>query len=420
MSTIVARGWCPSALRPMETGDGYLVRLRVANGSLSFALADEIAALSLRFGNGLIDLSARGNLQLRGVAAKGLDGLWARLADVGLLDADPAVEATRNVVPSPLAGFDDSAALDARPLVAALEARLTQETALRALPAKFGFLVDGGGVAPLTGVEADIGLHAFVAGDRPRLAVRLGGSLAGSVSPDEAPDVAIRIGHAFLGLRADERRMGALVERVGVAAIARRASICADVDAPAPPRPVDRRDLLGVHTLGGASFVGAAVAFGQLRAQSLRQLAERAERHGAAELRLSPWRAVFAVGLRTEAARALAGEVGDCGFIVEGDDPRLALAACSGRPACASAHADVRSAALSLAPLLAGYKGMLHVSGCPKGCAHPARAPVTFVAAGEGYDLVENGLARDEPSSRGLSLAALAAYLESHGVGAAG
>ena len=413
MNAIAPKGWCPSALRPMETGDGYLVRLRIVNGALPFAWARAIAALSERFGNSLIDLTARANLQLRGVTEAGLDDLWARLADIGLLAADLAAEAAPNVTPSPLAGFDESMVLDTRSIVAALEARLMQDVALRALPAKFGFLVDGGGVASLAGIDADVGLHAFRTPDGPRFAIRLGGALAGSIAVHEAPEAAGRIGAAFLALRLDERRMAPLVQRLGVAAIARRVAIGGDAEGVAPA-PTHRRAVLGVHAVGATSFVGAAVAFGQLNARSLRQLADRAEAHGAAELRLAPWRALLAPGLDANAARALAEELGDCGFILDNDDARLALAACSGKPACASAHDDVRMTALSLAPLLGDYRGVLHVSGCRKGCAHNARAPLTFVASAGGYDVVENGLARDEPSARGLSVAALAASLGAH------
>jgi precorrin-3B synthase len=40
----------------------------------------------------------------------------------------------------------------------------------------------------------------------------------------------------------------------------------------------------------------------------------------------------------------------------------------------------------------------IHVSGCAKGCAHPARAALTVVGTGTGCALVANGSARDEPS----------------------
>ena len=59
---------CFGALRPMLSGDGLVVRLRLSCGEAPLALAAEIADWADRFGNGLIDLSARGNLQIRGVS----------------------------------------------------------------------------------------------------------------------------------------------------------------------------------------------------------------------------------------------------------------------------------------------------------------------------------------------------------------
>jgi precorrin-3B synthase len=413
VTEILRKGWCPGSLRPMETGDGYLVRLRLTNGVLFFERAAEIAALSEGFGNGLIDLSARANLQLRGVPKAKLQRLWERLDELGLLDADAASEAVRNVVPSPLAGYDDSAELDARPIVAALEARLTSEKALHPLPPKFGFLVDGGGVLPLTGVDVDVRFEAFMSKAGPRLAVRLGGVAAGAIDPVRAADAASAIAHAFIALRgAEERRMGALVKRVGVATIARHAGIedCAAI--PSPPARVERRVFLGVHALGAGAFIGAAVVFGRMRAGDLSLLAERAEAHGAAELRLTAWRAVLAPGLAPNAAQALDADLAAAGFILDGADPRLALAACPGKPACASAFADVRATALSLAPFLKSFEGVLHVSGCAKGCALHAPAPITLVATPDGYDLVRNGFARDEPAHRGLHIEALVGYLK--------
>jgi precorrin-3B synthase len=98
-------GWCPGALRPMESGDGWLVRLRLTAGVLSLDRARAIAALARRHGNGLIDLSSRANLQLRGVTEASLALLTAELDALGLLDADADAEAVRNVVVSPLAGL---------------------------------------------------------------------------------------------------------------------------------------------------------------------------------------------------------------------------------------------------------------------------------------------------------------------------
>jgi precorrin-3B synthase len=52
------------------------------------------------------------------------------------------------------------------------------------------------------------------------------------------------------------------------------------------------------------------------------------------------------------------------------------------------------------AEIAAPYLGdsfKIHVSGCAKGCAHPARAALTVVGTGAGCALVANGSARGEP-----------------------
>ncbi len=118
------KGWCPGALAPMLSGDGYIFRLRLVNGSLSFERARKFAELARRYGNGAFDLSARANLQMRGVGVEDIPALQAELAALGLLNSDLRAEAVRNIVPSPLAGFDPTALIDARPLVEVLDALL--------------------------------------------------------------------------------------------------------------------------------------------------------------------------------------------------------------------------------------------------------------------------------------------------------
>ncbi|MEO6855833.1 MAG: hypothetical protein ABI410_07150, partial [Rhodoferax sp.] len=61
------QGWCPGALRPMLSGDGLVVRVRPYAGRLTPAQAAGIAALARQHGNGMLDLTSRANLQLRGV-----------------------------------------------------------------------------------------------------------------------------------------------------------------------------------------------------------------------------------------------------------------------------------------------------------------------------------------------------------------
>ena len=403
MTVISRKGWCPGALAPMLSGDGYIFRLRLTNGALTFARAKIFAALARRYGNGAFDLSARANLQMRGVGAAHIAPLQDELAALGLLDTDPRAEAVRNIVPSPLAGFDPSALIDTRPLVVALEALLTREKALHDLPPKFGFSIDGGGALPLIGLSTDIDFAALAGGAAPRLQVSLGGTPAGDIAPDQICATAAILARHFLRLRGDDRRMSALVARIGVGPLLEGAPVVMARRAEGALGANGK--ILGAQDCGAYSFVGAGLLFGRITADELEGLAQAAQDCGAVELRLTPWRALLAVGLSRQGAERLANDLPRLGFLLDDDDPRLAFSACPGAPACSSALADVRAFALALAPHWRANAGRIHVSGCAKGCAFHGRAP-TFVAERDGFSLVENGFARDEPSARGLDLAA--------------
>ena len=66
MSTFDRRGACPGLSAPMPTGDGLLVRLMPTD---SVVVADLLAlcAAARRDGNGTIEITARGSLQVRGL-----------------------------------------------------------------------------------------------------------------------------------------------------------------------------------------------------------------------------------------------------------------------------------------------------------------------------------------------------------------
>ncbi|MGO9392313.1 precorrin-3B synthase [Rhodoblastus sp.] len=405
------KGWCPGALAPMLSGDGYIFRLRLTNGILSFERAKALSDLSRRYGNGAFDLSARANLQMRGVGTEDIPALQEELSALGLLDSDARAEAVRNIVPSPLAGFDPTASIDARPLVMALEALLTREKALHDLPPKFGFSIDGGGALPLAGVVTDIDFTAVADGEAPRLLVTLGGVDAGLVAPENLVAAAETLVRNFLRLRENDGRMSALVARIGVAPLLENCPAKAQAEFGLFRIAWSDRGeaaaywpILGARNCGGKNFVGAGLLFGRIEADTLEALADAAEESGAGELRLTPWRVMLAVGLSPEGAETLAARLAKLGFILDASDPRLAFSACPGAPACSSALGDVRAAALALAPHWRVDAGRVHVSGCAKGCAFHGRA-LTLVAGDDGFSLVENGFARDEPVARRLDLA---------------
>jgi precorrin-3B synthase len=412
------KGWCPGALKPMETGDGLLARVRAPRGRLSLDQAAALTDSAIACGNGAIGLTARANLHLRGLSEETLPNLHARLEDAVLIDADPEIERLRNIVASPLDDLDPEALLDLEPSVAALETRLKADEALRQLPAKFSFVFDALGRLPLGEVEADIRFEASRDGT---LAVFLADddALAAQCAPAKAGDVAARLGLAFLALagagEAAPRRMRALVERTGASAVFAAAG-CETQPSPRSQRRAVLRDMIGARELGAAVVVGAAAAFGEIEAVRFRALIERARALGASGLRLTPWRAFLIVGLDRRGAESLVHSMAELGFIVDADDPRLRIAACPGAPACMYGHRSVRDDATRWAALLPKGDGViLHVSGCAKGCARPNATAATLTATATGYDLILGARADDPPARRGLPGAEVAQFLANEG-----
>ena len=420
----LVKGWCPGARRPMETGDGLLVRLRITAGIVSADLAGEIADLSRRFGNELIDLSQRANLQIRGVEADDLDDLLGELDRLGLLDPSAEAEAVRNIVPSPLAGLDPSAAIDGRALEAALEARLTADHALFALPGKFGFAVDDGGRLSLDDVAIDVRLTGLVTPDGPRVLVavaeRPGHCQPIAVVPIEAvPDRAAALARAVVTLRESlpeaPRRLHEIIGRTGIAALFHAAGfgeVMADVVT--LPRRHGAEAVLGDHTREPGAYVGVGAPFGRFTADQFALLGELAGERGGGELRLTPWRAVLIPGVAPEKMARIRPWLAAGRFVTAPDDPRLAVVTCAGATGCRNATLDTRDHAEQLASLarrLAPHGTTLHVSGCEKGCAHPGPAPFTLTARDGSYDLVRGGRPWDTPMLKRLSLVEAAAAL---------
>jgi precorrin-3B synthase len=353
------RGWCPSLYEPMESGDGLLVRVKPRAARLSADDAMFLAGAASRFGQGVMELTSRANLQFRGFDSTGAAEFAQVVAARGLAALDHGAERRRNIVSSPLNDADPDMAALAVELAAMLE-----DTTLAALPGKFGLVLDGGGVVPVAGAPGDVLLQ-------PRLGTVLislsDGALAASVPLAEAVAATRRVLAAFLAM--DGYRMRDLPE----------AEVFAMAGLRTGERPPMSSPVRAVGDFGHA--FGFGLPFGQIDAPGLHALATLA-RTGDGTLRIGPWRSILLPGIDATAARALPG------FITDPDDPLLGIAACAGMPACPHATTRTRDDARRLAPLLHGRR--LHVSGCAKGCARPAAADITLVGENGRYRMADS------------------------------
>lgn len=362
------KGWCPGAHRPMRSGDGLILRVRPRLGRLTAAQVGGICEAAARFGSGILELTSRANVQIRGVTEAGFPPLLERLDALGLLDPDEGAEAVRNVVVAPLWRAGDATERIATELLAGL-------AGLPPLPAKFGFAVDAGDGPVLGGVGADVRIERGVAGG---LVVRADGAATGQATGAPVA-AALDLARWFADHGgADAGRMARL-----------RAPEPGAAPAAAQPAPEP-----GMTTLG--PLLGAP--FGHVEAAALAALVRVS---GAEAVRVTPWRSLLLEGGRV---------VPSPGFVDRPGDPLLAVDACAGAPACPAATVQTRALARALAGRSAGR---LHVSGCVKGCARAVPAAVVLVGRDGRYDLVLDGRAGDAPVATGLTAEAVLARIGS-------
>ncbi len=364
MSAPQVKGWCPGAYRPMMAADGLVMRVRPAFARLTAREVFGLCELAQHYGQPGLEVTNRANVQIRGVAETDHDTVLQGLGDLGLLDADPALESRRNILVSPFWQAGDLT----HALTQTLLARLSD---LPELPAKVGFAVDCGPRPLLRGDSADIRLEQGANG----LILLADGATAGrAVTQDSAIPALIEMAH-WLSERiaSDQRRMSSV--RAGTALPEEWCNA-----TPQSPGPVP---CIGAVSLG--ALLGCA--FGQIDATALVQVVETQD---LAAVRLTPWRMVLLEGAEMSEGAA---------FVTDPVDPIMRINACVGAPFCASATVSTRDIARRLAPRI---DGTLHVSGCAKGCARRMPADVTLVGRDGTFDLVRDGTAADDPNQRGL------------------
>lgn len=396
---VTVKGWCPGALRPMQTGDGLIVRVRPRVGALSTRQVLSLSEIARRHGNGLIDLTRRANLQIRGLDEGDLPAVWHALSESGLLDVHAEAEAVRNVMVSPLAGIDAAQLCDVRPIAAALETALCETPALWALPGKFGFIVDGGGLLSLDGERADIRLKAVSTPDGTRMAIGIdatqGTDWLRLLPLDEAHTAAIELARAFISLA---RLSGCTRMRVldhAAVAVLREALAEHGLPYEAVVSNVGEGIWLGVIDADQKPLaVGIGAPFGRITAHDFSRLAETAFDLGVGELRLSPWRVLYAPVTDDAQTMRLLAAAKELGFVIAPGDPLMSIDACPGAPACRSACVDTRSAARKIAALMPlDGVASVHVSGCTKGCARSQPADLVLVGNPNGFAIVRDGTA---------------------------
>ena len=379
----LARGACPTLSAPMETGDGLLARI-VPSGSMAIDDFAALCAAARTHGNGLMEITARGSLQVRGLTEISAP-LFANTVEGLEIPFDDNVPVLVSPLPAhPSAGVQPrDLAAEIRPAIAARGLELAP---------KVSVAIDDGGPISLDELAADIRLRAVDGDAVQQLLVSVGGdhetaTRLGVTRIDHAASLIVELLTALAESGAHVRARD-VVAREGLDRFLRAAG---SRIAAAPSHPAVRTtETIGLHRLhDGACAIGVALPFGQAHALDLIALARIAGANGADWAVLAPQRTLLLGPIDEMTAFALGTAADTLGFIVDARDARRRIAACAGAPACASGFIPSRELAAQIAERLPQGSFALHVSGCSKGCAHPRPAPLTILGTAQGTRIIE-------------------------------
>ncbi|RXF73992.1 precorrin-3B synthase [Hansschlegelia zhihuaiae] len=372
---------CPGVLHLAAMADGGLARIRTLGGALTGAQARAVGEAAERLGSGVVDLTNRANLQIRGLAPDAGPELASRLEAAGFRFG--RAERRRNILLDPFSGIDPGERRDLRSLGAALDQALSSAPWIESLSPKFSFVLDGGGPIGIGATPSDVAVVAA----RDGLVVTAGQVSAAFGSEDGAVDALLSIA-AAAAAEGGDMRAGGLSEPMIRKALT---SSGGAVLATPPPRANAVEPRLGLVAMrAGGVALSLPVPVGRLDQAMLDFLANIAERDGEGRLVLTPWSAVVIPGLAESRAAALLAPSVAVGFPPLAVAERLAVVACAGAPACERAHEPAKALGREILALAASdparlpeRRASLHLSGCPKGCGGAVPADLLLLGSSE-------------------------------------
>jgi precorrin-3B synthase len=365
MARMRADDACPGALQLHQAADGALARIRLPGGMISAAQLAALAQASAAFGLATLELTARGNVQIRGITDAA--AVAEEVAAAGLLPS-ATHERVRNIVASPLSGRVGSNA-DVRTWVAELDAALRAEPALATLPGRFLFSLDDGR-GDVSGLAADVGAHAV---DDHAVLVLAGRHTGVRLRAHQVVKTLVAIAVRFAETRETAWRISELADA---------AHLWPSAELGDGFAPVTRPPVGWIEQDDGRIMLGAGAPLGVLPARVAEYLAAIE-----APLVITPWRSVLVCDLDAAVADTALRVLAPLGLVFDENSPWLTVSACVGSPGCAYSVADVRADA---AQALDNDSGVhRHFVGCDRACGSPPTGEV-LIATGDGYRLLRS------------------------------
>ena len=378
----------------------FMIRVRMPGGKTGSYQLRALAEIASTYGNGVLDLTTRQQLQLRQIRIDHVPAIFNKMEEVGLTSLQTGMDNVRNIMTCPVAGLSPDEVLDATPLVSALTEELVGNRAYSNLPRKFNMAVTGCPDNCLHTETQDLalvpayqecdgvrvwGFNVLAGGKLGSGGYRIAGPLDVFVTAPEVTNVCRAIIEVYrdYGPR-DARntaRLAFLLDDWGEAQF--RAEVEARVGRPLSRSGVSARkstakDHVGIYRQKqlGMNYVGLKVPVGRITADDLAAIAALAERYGTGEVRLSPAQTMIIANVGDRRIGDLAEERLLKRFAYNPSPLMNGVVSCVGNDYCNLAVIETKTRAMQTIKALDAKLGSrlkpltMHWSGCPAGCGN--------------------------------------------------
>ncbi|MEX5212573.1 MAG: ferredoxin--nitrite reductase [Nitrospiraceae bacterium] len=384
----------------------FMVRVRVPGGVTTTAQLRTLADLAATYGNGLLDITTRQQIQLRHLRINDVPAVFARMEGVGLTSLQTGMDNVRNVMTCPVSGLSPDEIVESMGIVRALNEEVIGNAAFSNLPRKLNVAVTGCShnclhmetqdlaLVPAyydLGHDRCVGFNVLVGGKLGSGGYRIATPLDVFVNPEEAVEICRAILEVYRdhGPRENrtQARLAFLIDAWGEGRF--RAEVKARVGKRLLPAGIDARkpgeqDHVGIfrQRQRGMNYVGLKVLVGRITADDLINVLDLADQYGTGEVRLTPNQALIIPNVGDRKVGELAEEPLLNRFTYNPDPLYRGLVSCVGSDYCNLAVIETKSRAVQTAKALEAKLGTtlkpitMHWSGCPAGCGNHLVADV--------------------------------------------
>ena len=384
----------------------FMIRVRIPGGRTSSVQIRALAHLANTYGNGILDVTTRQQIQLRQMKIEHVPEVFRQMDEAGLCSLQTGMDNVRNIMTCPVAGLTAEEQYNATDLVKRLTRELVGHRDYSNLPRKFNLAITGCldnclhletqdlALVPATVDRQDraiAGFNLLAGGKLGSGGYRIATPLDVFVTYEEVVAVTGAILRVFRnhGCR-DSRttsRLAFLLDDWGEERFRMEVQrevgwelSCAGLDA----RKHSLNDHMGVYRQKqhGLNYVGLKIPVGRIRADDLQGIADLADTYGNGELRLAANQAVIMPHVPDRLLGDLTEEPLLQRFAYNPTPVQSGLVSCVGSDYCNLAVIESKGRAVETAKRVESIIGTemkpitMHWSGCPAGCGNHLVADV--------------------------------------------